>query len=436
MAKYIVLLRENPGFTKLWLAQVISLTGDWFNTVVLSALVAEYSDGSGLAVSLYLLARFVPPMLISPYSGVLVDRFNRKYIMVASNVLRMLVVPLFLLANSPDMLWLIYAVTLMQFVLSSFFEPAQSAIIPALVKPDTLVEANTITSITWSVMLAAGAIVGGIFATLFGVQAALIFDAFTFAVAGMLIAWIDYKPEKGRKHRKALAAQDDTPDESEDISFAQGIRFIRRTPAMAAALFVKFGQSLGNVDTMMTIFATQIFVIGTRGELSLAIMYSLYGVGAFLGPILFNRFTDGSLRRLRRLIIVGFVGGCLGWFIMGAATSLFLVCLALFVRAIGGSINWTYSTVLIQKTAPDDKLGRMFSMDWAGFYLATVTSTFIHGALIDAAGTENIYLVALGTAVFAAIPTFIWVRAAFWLEKHEDQQSGDVPMVSVSAGSD
>ena len=76
MNAYWRLLRNNPDFTRLWLAQVVSLLGDWFNTIVLAVLVEEYSGGSGLAVSLFLLARFVPPMLVGPWAGVLVDRFR------------------------------------------------------------------------------------------------------------------------------------------------------------------------------------------------------------------------------------------------------------------------------------------------------------------------------------------------------------------------
>ena len=69
MGTYWQLLKDNPQLTKLWLAQVISLTGDWFNTVVLSTLVAQYTEGSGLAVSIFLMSRFLPPLLVSPIKG-------------------------------------------------------------------------------------------------------------------------------------------------------------------------------------------------------------------------------------------------------------------------------------------------------------------------------------------------------------------------------
>ncbi|MCA9890460.1 MAG: MFS transporter, partial [Anaerolineae bacterium] len=267
MRRYWRLLSRNSEFTKLWFSQVISLTGDWFSTVVLSTLVAAYTEGSGLAVSLYLMARFLPPLLVSPFAGVLVDRFNRKHLLIWSNLLRALIVPLFLLVTGPEHLWIIYAVTVAQFALSSIFEPGQSAIIPALTHPDDLVEANTLVSVTWSVMLALGAVMGGLFAYIFGTQAALLADAVTFAVAGGLIMWVEYQPEMGRKLQKEMEIQ---KEEVEDTSFMEGLRYALRTPQILAALFVKFGGSVGNVDTLVTIVATQLFVLGTNGEVSLS----------------------------------------------------------------------------------------------------------------------------------------------------------------------
>lgn len=417
MGTYWQLLKDNPQLTKLWLAQVISLTGDWFNTVVLSTLVAQYTEGSGLAVSIFLMSRFLPPLLVSPFAGVLVDRFNRKQLLIWSNVLRALIVPLFLFATGPEHLWLIYAVTIAQFTLSAIFEPGQSAIIPALTRPHQLVEANTLTSVTWSVMLALGAVLGGGFSYVFGPQAALLADAATFAVAAALLAWIKYDPALGRKIQKAIENQQ--PTEEEDTTFMEGIRYVLKTPQMLAALFVKFGQSIGNMDTLITIAATQLFVIGNGGEVSLGMLYSAFGLGAFVGPMLTNRINDGTVRRMRRLIIIGYAAIVVGWLMWGFTSVFPLVLLAVFVRGTGGSINWTYSVIIIQKTAPDAKLGRMFALDYAGFQIATVISTLVHGWLIDQVPLEDLNWVILGTGLVAGLPLLAWIWIVSALEKRE-----------------
>ena len=413
MQRYAGLLRRNPDFARLWLSQVISLLGDWFDTITLLALVAHYSpENSGLAVSGLLLARYIPPMVISPVAGVLVDRFDRKRLLVWSNWLRAIVVLLLVLTTSgPQWLWLIYVLTVIQFSLSAVFEPGQSAVIPNLVKGNDLVIANTLGNITWSAMLAFGAVIGGGVSAALGANTALLIDALTFAVAGLLIYRIDA--------HKFKAAAPLAHEPKTDTSFREGLRFLRRNPGTAATLLVKFGTSLGNIDTLMTIFATQIFVLGAGGQLSLGIMYSAFGIGAVVGPLLLNRYNDGSVRSMRRLVIVGFLWATLGWFVIGSAGSLLMVCVALILRAMGGSVNWTYSTVMIQKLVPDGYLGRMFSIDMALFYLATVLSTIVHGALVDALGTENIRWIAFGTMVISLIPLAGWQ----WFARRQAQRA-------------
>src|SRR5258708_9003734 len=75
---YISLLRRRPAYLKLWIAQAVSLLGDWFTTIALSTVVARYSGGSGLAGGALVLARFVPALLVGPFAGGLVDSTDPK----------------------------------------------------------------------------------------------------------------------------------------------------------------------------------------------------------------------------------------------------------------------------------------------------------------------------------------------------------------------
>lgn len=415
MQKYVSFLRENPDFARIWMAQVVSLLGDWFNTITLVALVTVYSpEYTGLAVSGFLLARFIPPMLISPFAGVLVDRFDRKRLLIWSNWLRAVVVGLLVFTTGgAQWLWAIYLLTMLQFILSSVFEPAQSAALPNLVRGADLIKANTLVNITWSAMLAFGAVIGGVVGSLLGANVALLVDAVTFAIAGLLILPIP------REKFKDVVAEIKAHESVADTSFREGLRFLRRNREIVGTLLIKFGTSLGNVDTLMAIFATQIFILGEGGQVSLGIMYSAFGIGAVLGPLLLNRWNDGSVFKMRRLVILGFLGATLGWIALGSAWSLVVVCLALVLRAMGGSVNWTYSTVMIQKQVPDLYRGRMFSMDMAFFYAATVISTLLHGSLVDALGKEHIRTIAFGTMLLSLVPLALWTWFTRRVERHE-----------------
>jgi MFS family permease len=432
---YIRLLRGNRNFSLLWWAQVISLAGDWFNTITLTTLVARYSDNSGLAISGFFLARFIPPMLVSPYAGVLVDRFDRKGLLIYSNILRVFIILGFLFATTPDTLWLIYLLSIFQFTVAAVFEPAQSALIPSLVEEKDLLVANTLSSVTWSVMLSIGAIIGGVVASIFGSAFALTFDAVTFGIGALLIWSIKVPSSKPKPSLESIAAEVSTLSHAfgEDAektttsrhsqpyhgSFREGVHYLSKHPETFALLLVKGGNSLGNVDTLMAVFATQIFVLGTDGQLSLGYMYSAFGVGAVVGPLVLNRFHDGSVRQMRRLITIGFIFALLGWLVLGSAGALWIALVALFIRAMGGSANWTYSSVMIQKTVPDRFLGRMFALDMAFFQLATVISTIVHGALVDTLGKDFVRHIAYGTALIALVPLVLWIFSVPVMERRE-----------------
>jgi MFS family permease len=412
VAAYIPLLRNNRHFSRLWLAQVISLLGDWFDTIALSALVARFTNGSGLAVSVLLVARFLPPFFVSPFAGVLVDRFNRKNLLIFTDVSRAIIVLGMLLASRPEHLWLIYLLTVLQFSISAIFEPARSAVLPSLVPAKDLLLANTLSNVTWSAMLAVGAIIGGVVATVFGTSTALIIDSFTFALSALLIWQIVYQQPVAKP--ETTAARTSTHARG---GFREGLEYVRQHPSVAAVLLIKVGLSIGSIDALMVAYATTLFIVGENGTGSLGIMYSAFGVGAVIGPLILNRFNDGSVRTMRRLMIASFGSVTLGWLLFGGAPTLFIACLALMVRAVGGSTTWTYSSTIIQMSVPNHFLGRVFSLDWAGFYLTITISTFATGVIIDRLGSANAHWVALGTGVISLIPLILWVLIVPWLER-------------------
>jgi MFS family permease len=408
---YFLLLRDNPNFARLWLAQVVSLLGDWFSAIALSALVSKYSNGSGLAVSALLIARFLPPLFVSPFTGVLVDRFNRKHLLILSDVLRVVTALLLLLANDPSLLWLIYLLMVFQSCLSAIFEPGRSALLPSVVSGDNLLKANTLSNITWSVMLAVGGAVGGLVAALFGTATALLIDASTFALSALILTQV--------KTRQTEHPQPDPEHKTSRGGFREGLRYVMQNPATAAALFIKLGLSIGNIDAVMIAYGTSLFIIGEDGTGSMGILYSAFGLGSVIGPLILNRFNDSSVRIMRRLIIISFTWVTLGWLLFGFAPTLLLAALALMVRAMGGSATWTYSSTILQISTPDEYLGRVFSLDWAGYYLATTISVLITGILIDTLGHDHIRNIAIGSGIVSIIPLVLWALAVYWLEQRQ-----------------
>jgi MFS family permease len=416
---YIKLISSNRDFTKLWAAQLVSLLGDWFSTIVISALIVSYTEGAGyqgIAVSAFLIARLIPPLLMRPLAGVLADRFDRKRLLIASDILRALaVLGLLFTTQGPEYLPLVYVFVVIQFLISSIFEPARNAIMPSILYRHQLVIGNTLSSMTWSAMLAIGAITGGLVAELLGIQAALLVDSLTFVVSALLVVSIVI-PEKPRSEIGQAARE--IKDKSQR-TFVDGIRYLLKHREAAAPLLVKMGLSVTSSDTVLIIYGTQVFVLGDGGITSMAILWAAFGFGAIFGPLITNRFSDGSVPVLRRLIIIGYAMMALGWLLWGLAPSLEFLVLAVIVRAMGGSVNWTYSSVIIQQAVPDEYLGRTFSLDFAGFELVQSIGIIAIGLLIDAVGTDSITSIVFVSALISLAPLIIWARIVQLLEKRE-----------------
>lgn len=382
IAATAALLRCNRAYRRLWAAQVVSLTGDWFTLIALSVLVSRQSGGSGLAVSGLALAQMAPWVLVGPWSGVLADRFDRKRLLVASDLARVVVVLLLIPAARAERPSAVLGLAFLHFAFASVFEPARAALVPRLVEPSQLVTATTLSSVTWSVMLAAGGVLGGAVLSRVGLQTAFVFDALTFAVSAGLLAAIPSPPVAPE------AAAGPAP------AFREGIGWAFAHPEIGAAALVKVMNGVAAVETFIVLYATRLFVAGQGGAFSVGFLCAAFGLGAILGPLILNRLNDGSVRRMRRLIAVSSALLSVALFALGAAGSLLAAAAAILVRGMGGSANWTFSTIILQKGVPDRLLGRLCALDLVNANLAGMLFSIAWGLAVDGAG--------LRPAVFAA----------------------------------
>jgi MFS family permease len=413
--RYTDLLRREAGFRNLWLASVVSRAGDWFNTIASVIIVNRYTD-SGLAVSAVLIARLLPVLLVGPLAGVVADRFNRKTVMVVADLLRMGIVLCFLFVDRPERVWLIYVLTVLQFLVSSFFEPASNAILPALVSGrKDLTTANVLRSVTWSAMLALGAAVGGVFTAAFGAEAALVIDAFSYLLSAMFVLRVPFEKAVNMEISGEFSGWRDMID---------GFKFVAARPFLFTLVLVKLFGQIGNGDIIAAVYSERYFPLGLEGAGSLGLMMSMAGVGAILGPLLSNVFFDESERGLKQALLLGFVLVPAGWLLKGLGPTLWVVALGFMLRMVGVSINWTYSNVLIQMKVPGHFLGRVFALDLALFTMASVASIWLSGALMDRYGVSPRWI-ASGFGVASLLPIGLWIGVIAWQRGREDAVPAD-----------
>ncbi len=408
---YIDLLRRNRAFRQLWLGQVVSQMGDWFDTIALYTIILNLT-GSGRDVGLLLVARFVPSFLFGPLSGVVADRFSRQRIMIVTDILRALVVLGFLFVRRPDQLWIVYVLTVFQLGLSTFFEPAKTAAIPSIVEDRELVAANAISSVTWSAMLTLGAAIGGLITGWFGTDVAFILDAASYLLSAALIASIRVQKRRKRERQKLTVGR--ALGITETI---EGIRYVKDRPRVLALLLVKPAWGLGGgILTLLAVFGERIFPVGKSAATGIGVLFAARGIGTAVGPIVARRMAGELDRRMQVWIGIAFLIGGAFYIAFGSATSFVFALIVLGVAHCGGSILWVFSTVLLQRGVDDKFRGRVFAAELALLTLTMAASNYTTGELLDRFQISP-RLVTIGIGIFFLMPGLAWFLTQHWWDR-------------------
>src|SRR5262249_40349463 len=139
-----------------------------------------------LATSIMFTVEVIPPILLGSVAGVFVDRWNRKYTMIVTNILLALVLLPLLLVKSPQLVWIAYVAAFITSTITQFFQPAEGALLPTLVAKEDLATANSLNSLSRNAARLIGPPLGGVIAGLLGMSAIILMDAATFLIACVL----------------------------------------------------------------------------------------------------------------------------------------------------------------------------------------------------------------------------------------------------------
>jgi predicted MFS family arabinose efflux permease len=385
------LLRRNPDFRRLYFASVISLGGDWFLLIALLGQVLDLTE-QGLMVAFVIAAQDLTYFLASPFAGVLVDRLDRRRLMIVCDLARAVLVLGFLFVGSEDQIWLLFVLLAATASFGAAFEPAASAALPNVVDERDLSTANALSGSLWGTMLAVGGALGGVVAGVFGRDAAIVVDSVSFVFSAILIVRVHRAFSERRPAEHRASVREDT---------VETLRYARRDHRVLALLAVKFGWGIaGGVLVLLPLLAIDRF---DAGEIGLGLLMMARGIGALIGPFVGRAVIGPQDRKL-----FGAIGGALavfgiGYAMLGLAPALVFAMAAVLVAHVGGGAQWTLSSYGLQRIVPDRIRGRIFAFD---FMLVTLTfglSSILTGLLADALGPTTTALVmgslALGWAV-------------------------------------
>jgi MFS family permease len=397
---YLELLRENRNFRLLWSGEVISLLGDWFNLIASASLIAMLTE-SGAAVGGLFVVRMLAPFLVSPFAGVAADRYNRKQLLIMTDLLRGVTVLGFLLVRTPEMVWLIYVLTAIQMAAQGFFFPARNAILPDITSRREVGTANAIASATWSVMLAFGAALGGLFSGIWGNYPAFVIDSASFFLSAIIISRMVYEPPLTLNRDKSVSAA--------LRQYFDGLSYLRHHLDILVIALHKSAISLfiaGAFQVLLVTIAEVHFPLGVGGSISVGLMYAVMGVGTGIGPILARYFTGDRDRPLRLMIILSYLVAALGLALTGSLLNFPVVLIGTFLRGVGGGTIWVLSTQLLMQIVPAEVRGRVFSTEFALYTLTNAIAAGSVGALLDNVFTVSSMLTTL--AALTLLPLMLW----------------------------
>jgi MFS family permease len=405
---YLSLLRENPAFSRLYAAQLISFAGDWFATVALLGLALELTGLAGLA-ALVLVLQTGGFAAASPIAGILADRIDRRRLLIAADLARVPVALGFLLARDTGTLWIAFVCVALLAVGAAVFEPTSSAALPNLVDRRRLPEANVLIGSAWGTMLAVGAGLGGLVAVVLGRDIAFAINAASFAGSAWLIWGIRRPLQEAREHHDHSAHDGIVTSLRKAIGFARGSRLV------TSFLLSKttFGVGTG-VVALLAVFGTSVFHAGDAG---IGFLFAARGLGALTGPFIARALVGTEDRGLLLGIGASLAILTTSYALFPLAPSVWLAAVLVFLAHCGGGGQWTLSTIGLQRATPDAMRGRLFSLDFGLVTMTIAVSTLLAGTLADAVAPSAavwtmVALVVLAGIGWTALSRGAWAEAA------------------------
>lgn len=419
-------LLKRRNFALLWFGGLVSIAGDWVMYAALPYFVYQQT-GSTVATAGMIAAELAPSILLGSVAGVFVDRWDRKRVLVMTNLLQAAAVSTLLLVPLNGWIWLVYVAAAVASVLSSFSVPAEGALLPTLVDDEDLVPANALNVLNNRIGRLTGLPLGAYLLSSLGLEGVVLVDCASFLLAAALIAPITV-PASAR----AVAEEQHQPigvpasagagpqDEAHAVAqtaasawvtfwgeWLAGLRIVRHDKTIALVFFVLGLMTFGG--TMLD----PLTVAWVRDELGGgAQMYALLMTVHAASGIVGSLFVGAVGKRMTPRALMGWTG-----LIAGVVTMIKynvpLVPVALVTSASAGITNVISSVgveTLVQRSVPDAYRGRVYGALGASGALLSLLGAVLGGALAEVVGTVTMLNVAAGLILLAGV-VVLWAFA-------------------------
>jgi MFS family permease len=379
---------------RLWLAQLVSVCGDFLAIYAIFAVISFRMHGSANAISLVLVFYLLPLAIISPVAGVFVDSWNVKRTMIASDLIR---AGLFLLLVWAHSLGQIYAILLAASTVSSFFLPAQSITVRTIVPLTGLVSANALIQQAFYMMQIISPAISGLLVSAFGPNSCFCIDTATFLFSAAMLSTltIPHQPVPALKSFQSVAKE----------TWA-GVKFIFTHPALSFVI-TAMASGMFAIRCFGALLAVYVRDILRGGTSLFGLLGSLIGVGLIAGTQLVrqaSRKHSNSHVATGGLAAVGLSIALIAIAASTVAAAVGILMLGFFVAFIV-----VPAQVLMQKHTPRNMLGRVSGSMVSVMMSSQIIAMLFAGEIATAVGIRNVYYGSAALLLLLAGAGYYWL---------------------------
>lgn len=282
MLSFRTLLRQNSNYRFMWSGQVVSEIGDHFNNIAVFSLALAHTAHTrfgGLVVSGVMLSRAIPAMLAGPIAGVVLDRLNRKHVMIASDLVRAVLALGFIFSLHRSDTWTLYLFSALLMFASPFFTSGRSSILPTIATREELHTANSLTQTTQWTTITIGTFAAGTSVMQLGYEWAFVLNSLSFLFSAVCISRLRVAGNAFEPRKTALTEAEVVRPWHE---YKEGLRYMRSNPLIMGIALIGVGWATGGgaAQILFSLFGEIVF---NRGSAGIGEVWGCAGIGLLIG---------------------------------------------------------------------------------------------------------------------------------------------------------
>ncbi len=394
MKRYVALLKSEPVLARLSLIQLIAYFGAWFSNVAIYTLLLDMGV-SATIVALTAALHFLPGVLQAPFSGILIDRFHPKKMMLLTLAVEIICTFSLLLVTDVSALGLLFVLIILRMAAASFYFTIEMALLPKILHVKKLQLANEIHSIIWSISYTLGMAISGFVVYKVGVSVAFILDGLLFMLSFIMLFNLDIEVRvRSISHNIA-------------VMFKETLIYIRRDRKVFYLLLLHALVGLTAFDALVALMVHEYYTHLIATSLAIGLLHASRALGLVIGPVLIGKHMNNT--RLRYLFMFQAVAIMLWAAVM---PNFYLSLIASVLVGLCTTTLWSYTYTLLQHHTDQAYYGRVVAYNDMLFLLVAAATSMMIGFFADAAVSLQVITLTLG--ILFVIATFYY----YWLQQH------------------